>query len=356
MRYKPDWNAVKDRHIAWWARKGLVVSIGAPRDVPAENVPQPAPLADIALRWTDPDYRAAAGLCQAAGRFFGGDAVPMVELMLGPGSLSTFLGATPEFAPSTVWYQPCIVEADSHGPLRFDPQHNHWWDVHVAMARQAAQLAQGRCMVSMPDLIENIDTLASLRGTQELVMDLLERPEWVARSVREINQAFFAAFDGLLAIVGDGEGGNCYPAFGLWGPGRTAKVQCDFSCMISTAMFEEFVVPSLREQCEWLDYSMYHLDGTNATHHLDSLLAIDTLDAIEWTPQAGLPGGGSPRWYELYRYIRRGGKSVQAVEVAPHEVLPLIEAVGPEGLYVMTSAPTQQAAQRLHDDVRRHFG
>ena len=53
---------------------------------------------------------------------------------------------------------------------------------------------------------------------------------------------------------------------------RVAKVQCDFCCMISAAMFREFVVPGLTEQCDRLDHVMYHLDGTQALHQLDALL------------------------------------------------------------------------------------
>jgi hypothetical protein len=71
------------------------------------------------------------------------------------------------------------------------------------------------------------------------------------------------------------------------------------------------------------------------------------LDAIEWTPQSGLPGGGSPQWYDLYRRIKAGGKGVQAIGVRSEEVEPLIEAVGPEGLLVMTWARTEAEARAL---------
>jgi hypothetical protein len=117
--------------------------------------------------------------------------------------------------------------------------------------------------------------------------------------------------------------------------------------MISPPMFREFVVPYLDEQCAWLDYAMYHLDGTQAIPQLRNLLACEHLDAIEWTPQAGLPGGGSPRWYDLYREIKAAGKSVQAIGVAFDEVEPLLDAVGHEGMYVMTSAASEADARRL---------
>ncbi len=43
------------------------------------------------------------------------------------------------------------------------------------------------------------------------------------------------------------------------------------------------------------------------------LLAIEPLDAIEWTPQAGIEPGGNRRWHDLYRRILAAGKSVQVL-------------------------------------------
>ena len=103
--------------------------------------------------------------------------------------------------------------------------------------------------------------------------------------------------------------------------------------MISPAMFRQFAVPYFRAQCDWLDYSMYHFDGETAMQHLDALLSIDSLDAIEWTPVGAAgqsnvsPTGGNAHWYDLYRRIKAGGKSVQAVGVKPDEVIPMLDAV-----------------------------
>jgi hypothetical protein len=183
-------------------------------------------------------------------------------------------------------------------------------------------------------------------------MDLLERPDWVKDQIARINQCFFEVYDAMLPYARDSWGGTTYTAFGLWAQGKVAKVQCDFSCMISSKMFQEFVVPSLTEQCAWIDYSMYHLDGTTALHHLDSLLEIEPLDAIQWTPGAGHPGGGSPEWYDIYRRIKAAGKSVQAIDVAPAEIAPLIDAVGPEGMYILvTGCATETEARLLVDGL-----
>ena len=64
-------------------------------------------------------------------------------------------------------------------------------------------------------------------------------------------------------------------------------------------------------------------------------------------------GGGSPRWFDLYRRILNAGKSVQAVGVAAHEVVPLLDAVGPKGLYVSTHCQSPEQAERLLRDTER---
>jgi hypothetical protein len=123
--------------------------------------------------------------------------------------------------------------------------------------------------------------------------------------------------------------------------------------MIGPEMFREFVVPALTEQCRRLDYAMYHLDDMQAMKHLDALLEIESLDAIEWTPQAGLPGGGSPQWFDMYRRIRAAGKNAQVVSIKPTEVPPLLDAVGPEGIYILTYAKTEAEARALLRKVGR---
>jgi len=347
VKWKPDWHEAGENLTQWWKRGGPALCVTAPRRQPAEDIPKPAEPDDIGVRWTNQKFRCSLAEHLMANTFLGGEAFPFFNTQIGPGSLGTFLGAEPHFAPTTVWYEPCISDPDTFGPIRFDPDGNKWWEAHLALIDEGLRRARGRYLVGMPDLIENLDTLAAMRGTQALLLDLVERPAWVHDRLAEINEAFFAAFDLIYKKIRDEQGGNAFGFLYLWGPGKTAKVQCDLSAMISPQMFDDFVVPHLSVQCDWLDYSMYHLDGSNAAQHLDSLLAIESLDAIEFTPEPGKPGGGSPKWYDLYRRIKEGGKAVQAIGVKPDEVVPLLDAVGPEGLFIQTAAPDQAMAERV---------
>jgi hypothetical protein len=306
--------------------------------------------AAIASVWLDALPRARAADRYLSSIYFGGDSFPYFDTQLGPGNLAAFLGSEPYFAADTVWQASCIDDLEAHPPLVFSPG-NPWFQKQQAILEAGVTLAAGRYLVSMPDLVENMDVLASLRGTENLLVDMIERPEVVEARLVEVNRAFCESFAALYAIIAEPWGGNVFSAFSIWGPGKTAKLQCDASVMISGPMFERFVVPGLTDLCEWLDYSMYHLDGTQAIRHLDSLLAIEALDAIEWTPQVSVPQGGSPEWYPMYRKILAAGKSVQAVSVQPDEVIPLLDAVGTHGMYLTVHVESETEARELAEKV-----
>ena len=55
---------------------------------------------------------------------------------------------------------------------------------------------------------------------------------------------------------------------------------------------------------------------------MDALLEIKELNAIQWTPGVGEPQGGDPRWYDLYKRIIAGGKSIMANWVTLDELEP----------------------------------
>ena len=339
LAWKPDWPQAQEQWTRFWRREGLAIAIHSRRSRPIEPLAPPPLPASLKQSWLDPAYRAARTEYEMSTHAFLAEGLPIFDTNIGPGSLGLLLGAEGRLDENTVWYYPCITDPDSYGSIRFVAEGNVWFERHMALIETGLARSGGRYLVGIPDLIEGLDTLAALRGDMQLLYDLKERPGWVKERLAEINAAYFQVFDLMYERVCDVVGGNVFAAFRIWGPGKTAKLQCDFSANISPKMFREFVSPYLAEQCAWLDYSLYHLDGTTALQHLDLLLEISELDAIEWTPQAGRPGGGSPEWYDLYRRIRAGGKGVQAVGVTPDEVIPLLDAVGPAGMCILPGGP-----------------
>ena len=353
--WKPNWTETKKHFVDWWNHEGLVLGMwGAPlADKPRFDRPRPEFPATVAETYTDTAWRAGKIHDELSRLTFPADTLPLADTNMGPGSLALFLGSEPAFEPDTIWFSDVFRETDEPEtlpPLRFNPE-NRWWKLTEDQLRRCRSLAGNNYMVGCPDLVEGLDILATLREPQTLLIDMLERPEWVEEKLREISAVWFDVYSRIYEIIKLGDGSSAFWAFYLWGPGKTAKVQCDMSAMFSPDMFARFVVPTLAEQCSWLDRSLYHLDGTQAMCHLDHLLGIDVLDAIEWTPQAGIETGGSPRWYELYRRILAAGKSVQVMDVKPEEIIPLLDAIGGKGVYISTKFLGAREAEELASKV-----
>ena len=339
--WKQNWEATQERFRKWWNREGVMIGMwGAPQTTTClhADVPQPTVPESLTDRWCDAGYRANANHARLARSTFPEDVLPLADTDLGPGSLALLLGSEPEFSEDTVWFHPGVQPGqnpEALPSLKFDPS-TPWWKKTEEIITKCVAQAAGDYLVGCPDLVENLDTLASLCTPETVCMSLIERPDWVLQKIEEINEVWFEAYDRIYELIKQPDGSAAFGAFYLWAPGKVAKVQCDCSAMISPTMFRQFVVPSLKKQCERLDYSLYHLDGTQAMRHLDALLEIEPLDAIEWTPQAGIEPGGHPRWYELYQKILAAGKSVQVVNVEQNEIDPLLDAVGNEGVYILT--------------------
>ncbi len=349
-KWKENWQEAREHFIDWWNHDGLVVAgwsasyLGEPREIlPDPPKPSRDELHSNAAMRAEVNHHHMAHAC------FPLDILPMPGTNSGPGSVAAYLGSTPEFAKETVWFHPTMKDSDepeSLPPLTLDPN-NKWWVYAQDLMRESVKRAKDNYLVPLPDLIEHVDILSSLRDPQTVLFDMIERPEWVEEKLQEITDLWEVVFNTLYDIVKDDEGGNAFCAFHVWGPGKTAKVQCDASAMFSPAMFKRFVVPYQTQQCRFLDYSIFHLDGHQCIPHLDLLLEIDELDAIEWTPDPMVPSGGSPEWYDMYKRILDAGKSVQAIGIQHDEIVPLLDTVGPKGLYIMTRISSEAEAEKI---------
>ena len=354
--WKKNWEETKQHFVDWWNHEGLVIGMwGAPPldAAPHEDVESPPVAESSRDLYVQAGPRAVRNHHALAHQAFPADVLPVSITDLGPGSLALFLGSEPGFAEETVWFEPTIQhcsDPERLPPLRFDAS-NTWWKLTEATLKACVALSRGRYLVGCPDLVENVDVLSSLREPQTLMMDMIERPEWVEQKVNEITDVWIEAYQRIYDIITLPDGSSTFGAFYIWGPGKTAKLQCDASAMFSPDMYHQFVVPNLTRQCRWLDYSLYHLDGTQAVCHLDALLNIKELNAIEWTPQAGIETGGHPRWYPLYRKILEAGKSIQVVGVQDDEIIPLLDAVGSKGVYIMREFASAVEAETVMNRV-----
>ena len=316
----------------------------------AEIVP-PAPAKDLSQKWFDPQWRAEYLDWYVAHSSLKADILPVANTQLGPGSLAAILGGVFEGGEDTIWIHP---NPDFTDEIVFNPEHPNWI-LHKELLKACKAKANGHYFVGMPDLMEGLDVLAALKGTDRVLLDTVMQPEILEQQMQQINDIYFKVFDELYDIIREGdEMAFCY--FSSWAPGKMSKLQSDISTMISQDDYRRFVQPFIREQCQKIDYTLYHLDGVGAMHHLPALLEIEELNAIQWTPGVGEPQGGSPKWYDLYKKILAGGKSVMACWVTLDELKPLLDHIGADGVHLEMDFHNEKEVEQAMRIVEEYTG
>ena len=256
-----------------------------------------------------------------------------------------------EGGEDTIWIHP---NPDFTDEIVFNPEHPNWI-LHKELLKACKAKANGHYFVGMPDLMEGLDVLAALKGTDRVLLDTVMQPEILEQQMQQINDIYFKVFDELYDIIREGdEMAFCY--FSSWAPGKMSKLQSDISTMISQDDYRRFVQPFIREQCQKIDYTLYHLDGVGAMHHLPALLEIEELNAIQWTPGVGEPQGGSPKWYDLYKKILAGGKSVMACWVTLDELKPLLDHIGADGVHLEMDFHNEKEVEQAMRIVEEYTG
>jgi len=310
LLYRRDMDEVRDRLTVWWNGGDIgrpVMQLKAPRPKPLEAIKaMPKPKGWLTNYSTSNfDYRVNLSARACTNTYFLGEAVPAVAPDLAPNCLALYLGCRGVEGKDTVWCEPVIDRPDD-ARFDFDPD-NFYWNFTLRLGARQLGLGKGKFLLAFPDLIEGLDTLAALRGTKNLVLDLTRRPDWVKACLRHITDRYFRYYDVLYDMFRDEVGGSIFWA---WAPGRVAKFQCDFSAMIPPDMFGEFMVPILKEMCERVSYCMYHWDGPGALPHHDHILSIPRLKVLQWTPGFGREPPWDRRWWSIYHKTIEAGKKV----------------------------------------------
>lgn len=355
MKYKENWDEAKTYFEAFWdgsysGRCGLAIT------VPRTEISQfPEKSYTVADKYLNPKCIHERMIQQCEHSEYLYEAIPAHYMDFGTAAQCEYFGCRPNYAESTVWFDSFLEEADS-ARLRYDEAGKKSFQKHRDITAAVAGLAQQDYLVAMPDNCGIIDSLAHIRGTENLLMDMLEEPEFVhsARDKitavwKETQQQFFET------IKENNEGGSSHGWMHLWDPGRHVQLQCDYSVMISPAMFKEFVLPELEETSSAFEHATYHLDGLEQLRHLDMILSVKGIDNIQWTPVAGQPKTSAS--IEALQKIQRAGKGLVLVP-SLDEVEFLMKNLSHKGLHlIINGVKDREEADRIERMARAlaHF-
>jgi hypothetical protein len=355
---KPDFEDVK---IAWrhfWARekwKRPLVVASVPRD-PARAVPgvespgHHAYSRTLTGRWDEQLQRIDRWL---ENTLYLAEAVPYFSPDFGPDQFAAFLGATMKFSeasPNTNWVDPIVDDWDVF-EFKLDPANETWRRIRELVRRMAAH-ARGRYLVGICDLHSNGDALSALRHGERLCMDFYDAPEKVGRAMREVRKLYPAVYNGLDEASGRNADTGSIGWIPTWSPGKFATIQCDFICMVSPELSRQYIIPALEEEAAFLDHCIYHLDGPGALPHLDDILAVKDIDAIQWVSGAGQKPMW--QWLEVLKKCQAAGKALQIHSLNCEEAKAVHRELDPAGVVYCVSANNAAEVDDLTRWLEQH--
>lgn len=280
----------------------------------------------------------------AESTFYGGESIPVFGPSLGPDEIAVYCGrggfSWSEQAPDTNWSAPFVRDWDQALPLRLH-ETNPLWQHVLALYRRAAERFAGMMLLNPLDLHTNMDLLAAIRGPQQLCLDCVDHPETVDRAMASARALFRPLWDAVRNAGRMDDRGYCQQFYSMHG---AAILQCDFSCMISPAMFRRWVLPALEEEAAIVKHALYHWDGPGALVHIDDLVACQGLLALSYVPGAGR--GDCIDYLELYKRLQARGKAVH-VWGTPEQIKLMHKELRPELVFYVTSASSRDEAESL---------
>ena len=351
-----DWEGIKEHYTAWWNCEVLdkiALFVTAPLENHQQNETSIGLPEDRLNKIKVLDFAEK----EIQNTFYGGLAFPQYFPNFGPDIFSAYMGATLKFSPigdypvSWVdWNKPVLKDYSDLSALEIK-EDNVYWQKTKEFTTYALERSQGNYFVGITDIHASMDSLAVLRGGPEkLCMDLIDNPDGVKAAMKLLWNAWHKVYEKSYQIIREKQEGT-YTWISLWAQGKMYPVQNDFTCLISTKMYEEFFLEELLNEINYLDYSIYHLDGPDALKHLDMLLEIPRLNAIQWGPGAGLAKEGIAKWIPIYKKIQAKKKSI-IVYPQIDEIDLVLDNLSPEGLMISTKCSSQQKAEEL----LQHYG
>jgi len=334
LKWKPDFGKTVERFEAWW--HGEIVDRPPVTLHVAPSRPYQGPVkehASLRERWMDVEYVVDSAIAWMQCHDYVGDNFPMFWPNLGPEITATLFGCDLEFSESTSWSKPVVHEPDDwYRILEMEPDFdNPYWQVIERMTDYAIERCEGRYIVGITDLHGNYDILAALRDPQALCIDLVDHPELIMQAGRHVAEAFVQSFERSYAkISAAGFGSTTW--CNTYHEGRYYVPSCDFWLMVSPEMAREMILPDILFEMKPLERSIFHLDGVGALKHLDLILDIPNLHAVQWVYGAGQ--GPASRWIEVYRRCLQAGKSVQVLAETAEDALNVLKAVGAKGVWL----------------------
>ncbi len=349
MQFREKYPEVCERVDRFWQGTDTdrpVLFITAPRDDPDDSVPPPdfGNPADRVL----PENMVAQARHRLARTAYLAEGYPHFFVNFGPGVLHACIGGDADFSSmDTTWFPEFLSDVGEFAGLRFQPE-GKWWTAIVRATEALLDELGDELVVSFTDIGGVADVVASAIGTEQLLVDCIERPELVRRAVEHGHRLWVEALEANYLCF-KGRQDVTTPWWPVLSRGRTYMTQCDFNSMISPKVFADLFVEELGDTYKILDEGCFHLDGIGTEVHVPALLAQDNLRCIQWVPE---PGTSALRHTKMLREIQEAGVSV-TFALRPDELEAACREFDPRRLLLNIDCESEARARELIESALR---
>ena len=320
--------------------------IAAPKDEPDDSVapPELARPEDRVL----PEKMVAQARYRLAQTAYHAEGYPHFFVNFGPGVLHACIGGDADFSSmDTTWFPQFLSDISEFTSLRFQPEGKWWTTIRRATGALLDELSE-ELVVSFTDIGGAADILASAVGTEQLLLDVIERPEVVKQAVDHCHDLWMEAYEANCQwFVGRQD--VTTPWWPILSRGRTYMTQCDLNAMISPQVFSDLFVEELGAIFAVLDHGAYHLDGIGTEVQAPALLAQAGLHCVQWVPE---PGTSALKHRKMLREIQEAGVAVTFV-MKPEEVETACREFDPRRLMLNVECRSEAEAKELIDNTLR---
>jgi hypothetical protein len=343
---KPDFEMAMQRIYAWY--EGEMLDRPPVRFIrrPAASAiidAHPNRWANLKERWFDAEYQVECFRKSIQGQRFYGETFPIFWPNLGPNVYAAFYGCNLEYGEVTSWIQHPVHEPDDVEKLKFNRNNEYFVQIEK-MTKLAIEDCAGKYMVGYTDLHPGMDCVADWRGQEQLCMDFYDHPELVERLVNLAQQNFEEIYNHFDAMLKE-RYQLSVSWLGIPSFGKMHIPSCDFSALISTPLFKQYCLPILLQEVKIMTHNIFHLDGKGVARHIDLILDVPEINAIQWTHGVG---ADQPimQWITFIKKLQRSGKSV-VVDLTPEELEEFIDVMEPKGLYLFIASDNEDQDREI---------
>ena len=288
--------------------------------------------------WFDVETQVGLFVDSIEGRRFHGETFPVYFPNLGPNVYAAFYGAELVFGEITSWSVPCVREWEEAEDLVLD-----WNNVYLKKLEELTRYALERCknkaLVGYTDLHPGLDCAAAWRDPQQLCLDMIEAPDQVEH-LAELAIADFEKiydhFDEMLKAAGQ----LSVSWMGIPSFGRMHIPSCDFSTLISPRFFQRFGLPILKREVQTMTHNVFHVDGRGVAKHLDTILSVPEVHAIQWVQGVG-DDYPIMQWVPFIKDLQARNIPV-IVDLSKEDLNDFISVMDPKGLFLWVATENEQ--------------